>query len=72
MPSAAGLLVLSRARTRMASQKKVVGGKGVQLDVKLAMKNNYTTESFGDMERDSRDLGQCVAECASRGGDTKD
>ena len=24
------------------------------------------------MERDSRDLGQCVAECASRGVDTKD
>ena len=24
------------------------------------------------MEPDSRDLGQCVAECASRGGDTKD
>ena len=32
----------------------------------------YATESFGDMERDSGDLGQCVAECASRGGDTKD
>ena len=36
------------------------------------MESNYATESFGDMERDSRDLGQCVAECASRGGDTKD
>ena len=24
------------------------------------------------MERDSRDLGQSIAECASRGGDTKD